>query len=370
MKILHICNDFSASKVHASLYQELDALDIEQTIFSPVRDASLIGNNIFKSLHTDFVYANVVKPYHRYVYHLKRKHVFNEMLKRIDVRQFNLCHATTLLTDGGLAYLLYKKYGIPYVVAVRNTDINGFLDLMPHTWLSARKILLHAARVFFISDGLKRKFLSHVSVRGIVPKIEKKIVLMPNGINDYFLDHVQHRSHTGHGVIYVGDFSSNKNVVRLGEAVLRLKKEPQFQDIMLTIVGGGHDNSNRVQKMISNHPDTMNYIGKIYDKEKLCSLYSKNKVFAMPSIHETFGLVYLEALSQNLPVLYTKGQGIDGLFSESVGIAVNPLSVDEIATALRQLLTNDKYSNKEVDFSRFRWRLIAQQYLNNYRSVK
>ena len=51
-------------------------------------------------------------------------------------------------------------------------------------------------------------------------------------------------------------------------------------------------------------------------------------VFAMPSIFETFGLVYLEALSQNLPVVYTKGQGIDGMFDNTVGIGVDPLSVD------------------------------------------
>lgn len=370
MKILHICNDFSASKVHASLYQKLDALDVEQTIFSPVRDASLIGNNVFKSLHTDFVYANVVKPYHKYVYHLKRKHVFSEMLKRVDVRQFNLCHATTLLTDGGLAYLLNKKYHIPYFVAVRSTDINVFFDLMPHTWFSAKKILLHAERIFFISKALQKQFKEHRAVRSVIPQIKDKMVLIPNGIDDFFLDRVHHRSHTGHGIIYVGDFSSNKNVVRLGEAVLKLKKEQQFHDIMLTIVGGGHDNSNSVQKMISNHPDTMNYVGKIYDKEKLCSLYSNNRVFAMPSILETFGLVYLEALSQNLPVLYTKGQGIDGLFSESIGIAVNPLSVDEIAISLRRLLIDEKYSNAGVDFSRFRWDAIAHKYLEYYKRIQ
>lgn len=60
-------------------------------------------------------------------------------------------------------------------------------------------------------------------------------------------------------------------------------------------------------------------------------------VFAMPSIFETFGLVYLEALSQNLPVVYTKGQGIDGMFDNTVGIGVDPLSVEEIKNAIKMI---------------------------------
>jgi len=44
----------------------------------------------------------------------------------------------------------------------------------------------------------------------------------------------------------------------------------------------------------------------------------------MPSITETFGLVYAEALSQGLPVLYTRGQGFDRQFEEGeVGYAVD-----------------------------------------------
>ena len=90
----------------------------------------------------------------------------------------------------------------------------------------------------------------------------------------------------------------------------------------------------------------------------------------MPSLAETFGLVYLEALSQNLPVVYTKGQGIDGLFDESVGIGVNPLSVEDIAEALRTILENQElFSNKTIDFEKFRWCHVAEIYLSFYNEL-
>ena len=68
-------------------------------------------------------------------------------------------------------------------------------------------------------------------------------------------------------------------------------------------------------------------------------------LFAMPSIYETFGLVYIEALSQNLPIIYGKGQGVDQLFSEKespVGIGVNAKSIEEIEQAIYTILNNQR----------------------------
>lgn len=369
MKVLQIANDFCHTKVHKNLFVNLDHLGIEQVIFNPVRDELHVGGNFFESEKCKIVYAHVVKPWHRYFYHLKRKIVFKEMLKRIDCKQFNICHASTLLTDGGLAYLLYKKYHIPYMVAVRNTDINGFLDKAPHTWLDARKILLNAERIFFISEGLKQKFEGHKAVRKIVPKIRHKFILLPNGIDEDFLNNISRDTNISHNIIYVGDFSNNKNVVRLVQAVLKLKKESGFEDVKLTIIGGGKANGSETEKIIAENPNTVSFLGKIHNKQELIQQFRKHSIFAMPSIHETFGLVYLEALSQNLACLYTKGQGIDGLFDKSVGVPVNPLSVEEIKDALREMLLNrSKYSNNTIDFSQFGWSYIAEKYFNFYKN--
>jgi acetyltransferase-like isoleucine patch superfamily enzyme len=369
MNILHISNDFSFTKVHANLYRELDAMGVKQTVFNPMRvsQKEFIARNEFPAKNTRFVYAPVVKPIHRYVYHIKREIVYHALINRININDFNLVHATTLLTDGGIAYKLYRKYHLPYVVAVRNTDINGFLDKLPHIWSDARKILLNAERIFFISESLKQKFEKHRAVRAIIPKINEKFVLLPNGIDDFFIDHVSSVSHEGHKVVYVGDFSNNKNVSRLCDAVVQLSQEDGLRDISLDLVGGGKDEGSVVEEKIRLNPNIISYLGRIEDKSKLCEELNSGAVFAMPSIHETFGLVYLEALSQNLPVLYTKGQGIDGLFGPSVGIAVNPLSVESIKDALRELLLhNNRYNNNEIDFTQFKWSIIAKKYRKYY----
>ncbi len=372
MKILHISNDFCLTKVHSNLYKELDVLGVEQTVFNPVRDATLVGRNSFEGQHTDIIYAHVVKPWHRYAYHLKRRCVFHELLKRINPKNYSLTHATTLLTDGGLAYQLYKHYGTPYMVTVRDSDINGFLRHLPHTWPDARCILLHAEKIVFISAAQRQQFIQHIAVRDIIPQIEDRFMLMSNGIDNYYLDHIRHEPHVGHGIVYVGHFSTRKNVVRLAKAVLKLRRRPGFEYCTLTLVGGGKADTGKMERMLAKYPEVFQYVEPVYEQKVMCELFAKAKMFAMPSLHETFGLVYVEALTQNLPVLYTRGQGVDGLFPPSAGLPVNPYSIEEIAETLAVLIENigNYYNNANIDFSQFRWKLIAQKYIDIYNGLE
>lgn len=373
MHILHIASDFSNTNVHSSLYKALDKMGLSQIVFNPIRvqKRETIGRNEFEAKNCKFVYADVVKPYHRYSYHLKRMAIFNALQNRIDLNKVDLVHAATLFTDGGQAYKIFQKYHIPYVVAIRNTDINGFLDKLPNTWKAGRKILCNSSVIVFISKALMDKFSNHRVVKPILPKIKDKMMLIPNGIDDFFLDNISYAPHHyGHDILYVGNFSPNKNVFRLGEAVLKLKKEEQFKDITLTLVGGGGGDDSQVQAMISTYPNVFHYLGPIYEKGKLIDIFRSHSVFAMPSITESFGLVYLEALSQNLPVLYTKGQGIDGLLEGPVGIGVDPFSIDAISYALRIMMDYpERYSNGGIPFEKFKWGNIANIYVTIYNKL-
>lgn len=369
MKVLHIVNDFSKTKVHTNFIRNLDEIGLFQTVFNAVRRADLVGKNAFDAKNTEFVYANVVKPYHRYFYHIKLNHVYKEMLKRIDAKSIDICHASTLFTDGALAYKLHKQYGIPYFVAIRNTDVNDFMRKAPHAWLMGMKILLNAEKIIFISEGLHKLFTEHPMVKCILKKIESKFILIPNGIDNYFLDNVDRSERTGRRIVYVGNFGANKNVVRLTNAVLKLQKQPGFEDVRFTIVGGMYEPDDTLPNLIKNNPDIIDYKGLIFDKAELCKIFRTCKMFAMTSIFETFGLVYIEALSQNLPVLYTKNQGIDGLFGHEVGEAVNPLSEDEILDGLKKILTGTNYSNRNIDFEEFRWSRVAAKYKEFYKAA-
>ena len=94
----------------------------------------------------------------------------------------------------------------------------------------------------------------------------------------------------------------------------------------------------------------------------------------MPSAPESFGLVYVEALSQGLPIIYTKGEGFDGYYEEGeVGWAVDPRNPAEIANRVEKILCDYEgfadrieHLNLEHDFS---WPLVARKYMKLYGEI-
>lgn len=363
MRILHICNSYCSTKVHSELYSELDKLGVEQVVYAYPTSPSMVGNNQFEGAHTKFVYSDIFRSYHRLLFHKKIHDVTKDVCKRVDMSKIDCIHATTLFSDGSVAYALHKKYGIPYVVAMRNTDVNEFMGYAPHTWMKGRSVLEHAQKIVFISPSIYRHFRQKWFFRSIAEKCVEKSIICPNGINEYWIDNIDlsHRDNRGE-VLYVGRFDSNKNVLRLIQAFLMVRKE--HPDMHMTLVGGKGSQEKEIVALADANKEAISYLGPVYDREELKRIMRRSSVFAMASIFETFGLVYVEALSQGLPILFTKGQGVDGYFKDNIGVAVCPKTVNSIEYGLQELIENrEKYQGyKDVDFEQFRWSNIAIKY--------
>ena len=364
-KVLHICNDFTYSKVHTELYQKLDQRGVEQIIYSPIRKKELEGLNSFEGEHTRIIYSYILRPYHRTFFNLKIDKICKDIAKQVDLSEISYVHATNLFSDGAVALRLKEMYGIPFITAVRNSDVNTFLRYTPHLWWVHRAVIRKADHIISITPALQNRLNSHWTLLGMRDIVKAKNIVIANGINDYWLQNLRPEAEQhaqNHRIVFVGNFDSNKNVVRLAEAALSLKKE--IPDIHLDLVGGSGNMEDKVLALVQQNPETLAYLGKIYEKDKLQAVYAQNSIFAMPSLAETFGLVYVEAMSQGLSVLYTKGEGIDGLFEEHIGEAVTPTSLESIQKALKELLTHpEKYQSVPKErFADFDWNGIAQKY--------
>ena len=365
--MLHVCNDFFYSKVHSNLYQELDKLEIEQVVFSPVKK-STPENNLFEGKHTTFIYAHILKPLHRLFFFHKVERTVREIEKTIDLEQIACIHATTLFSDGMVAMELHRKYGIPYIVAVRNSDVNVFLRYMPHLWWVHRAVLESASKVVFITPNLRQRLLKHPTLWRMKTTTAEKSIVIPNGVNDFWINHLhtEKNNKNPHRLLYAGIFNRNKNIPRMIHALQSLCSE--IPDLHLDVAGDGGDNEQQVLALMTQHADWITYHGKITDMEEMRLLYRANSVFVMPSKSETFGLVYIEALSQGLSVLWSRGEAIEGMFSEPIGESVNPLSESDMAAAMKKLLQHPESYEPLPDstFDTFRWHTIAQQYVSLY----
>jgi glycosyltransferase involved in cell wall biosynthesis len=375
LKIIHLSNNYTGSAVHKNLNIELDNLNIEQQIYSPIRDNKLNNKNKFEFRHPNskIVYSHILNLYTRINYKAKIRYLLADLEEKIDTKNNQITHAHTWFSDGGVAYELKKKYNIPYIVAIRNVDLNTFFKYMLHLRSYGKEILQYAERIIFISPVYKNRLLNHSYFKNIKSDIEKKALIIPNGIDSFWIKNQRLKTkeiiEKPYQLLFVGSLEKDKNVKSIQKAVIKLnKKEITYQ---LNIVGDGGNDEKKIIETVNNRPDMFNYFGKITDQNRLLDIYRKNHLFIMPSKHETFGLVYIEALSQNLPVIYTKNEGIYGLYDHTIGENVDCNSIQNICYAIEKICKNyDEYQfDSSTILKNHNWKLIALKYMDIYNAI-
>ncbi len=371
MVCLQICNDFLGSKVHKNLYENLDKLGVSQVIFYPKRDYQPRGKE--KKLNLKIAYSRVIgsesfRVYHRIFFRLKIRSLYKNLKKQVDFSSIDLAHATTLFSDGAIAYKIYKEFHIPYVVAVRSTDMYVFFKYRPDLRALGHKILKNAEKILFVGSSLKKKFYNHHVIQRKENKYNTKSVVINNGIDSFWLSNVfSKKNDAPRKILFVGRFVERKKIPELIEAFSTLKNT--YYDLELNLVGEGGGDEQKVATM-ADRTEGVNYYGPIFYKNELLLVYRDNHIFAMPSVKETFGLVYAEALSQGLPILYTKGDGFDGTVNENIGEAIAPVSMGTIAKGLDTIINNyETYNVGEIDFKQFNWKSISARYKKMYQGI-
>ena len=145
-------------------------------------------------------------------------------------------------------------------------------------------------------------------------------------------------------LIYVGDFTKNKNVPILIDAVSNLSS--MGFDVSLKLAGGGGNQHNAVINKLKKHSNLCEFLGRmnIIDLKKL---YRNSDILVVPSKYETFGMVYIEALSQGCQVIFKEGEAISGyLNDDSIALGLSKINVKEIVNSIIKLHNSDKSRRK------------------------
>ncbi|AWO01180.1 hypothetical protein DLD77_05480 [Chitinophaga alhagiae] len=372
MTILHICSDYAKQSIYNNLVTSLGRQGHYQIVYVPVRTAYEVGLYQNSTLeNTVYHYAHILKKYHRLLFHLKIRTVLKDLASRTDPSAVDIVHAHFLFSDGAVALRLKQQYGKPYIVAVRNTDINIFFRYMKHLKGLAYKILREAKQIIFLSPSYQEKLLNDILPSSVARAIKNKCIVVPNGADEFWFDHMHERRELTTDtlrLLYVGDFSVNKNIPSIISAAKRLAT---VRPVQLIILGGGGNGDKTVKTAAIAEKALVTLLPRTSDKNELLEQYRKADIFVMPSLFETFGIVYIEAMSQGLPVIYTESQGIDGYFPEGqIGYHVNPHNVQDIADKINAIAGNyaQMAAGATQAAEKFRWCKIADTYTRIYKS--
>lgn len=244
-----------------------------------------------------------------------------------------------------------------------------------------RKQLLHVVRrakvIIAVSESTKKDLINFVKAS------PEKVAVIYEGYDtdaykpQFDTDEVkalgQRYGIGGHYVLYVGTLEPRKNISRLIEAFASLKKQGGMQhklviagkkgwfynDIFQTVTRRGVDNE-------------VVFTGYVPDRD-LPLLISGADLFVYPSLYEGFGLPPLEAMACGIPVITSDSSSLPEVVGNA-GILVDPHSVDEIAKAMYQVLSNaelrEQMQHRGLDRARmFSWEKTAEETLKVFEAI-
>ena len=116
---------------------------------------------------------------------------------------------------------------------------------------------------------------------------------------------------------------------------------------MKYIIGGRGDDITRIKQLIKDNAleDKVILAGYIPEDE-LCDYYNLCDVFVMPSKGEGFGIVFLEAMACEKPVIAGNRDGsVDALLNGELGILVNPDDSKELIETIKSVLDGTAKKN-------------------------
>jgi len=217
-----------------------------------------------------------------------------------------------------------------------------------------RYMLKNADIVLSVSRYTKSRIIENINID------PDRIIVFPNTLDPYFavgdvVNIIEIKGKYGIPsdckiILTVSRLSSSekyKGYEKVINILPELKKN--IAEFKYLIVGGGDKAElSRINNLINelNLQDNVTLLGEIINKD-LAGLYSSADVFIMPSTGEGFGIVFLEALANGLPVIAGNKDGsTDPLMDGELGILVDPESSKQILKALSDTLK--KNINKDL----------------------
>lgn len=254
----------------------------------------------------------------------------------------DVIHAHCLLRAGVLAFRIWRKHGIPYVVTEHssrwhNHEITGYeLQL-------ARPAAMHASAMISVSNALLAHLRQDIELN--------RTYVLPNAVDTLFFDReVQERSGTANlAFINVALLNPGKRQCLLIDAFhLAFGKGTTNT---LCIVGEGPERASLEQRIARYGMQSSIRLDGMQPRSVVVKLLGESDCFVLTSDQETFGVVVTEALASGLPIVSTDCGGTADIVTPENGVLVEKGNVQAIAKALvvmRERIDTGTYDKKLI----------------------
>lgn len=308
------------------------------------------------------IYAQVLK------YALLSQHIITH-------EDFDIIHCHDWLTiEAGL--LAKRMTGKPLVFHIHATEFDRTGGNVNQVIYDIERKGMHAAdNIIAVSNFTKSTMVNHY---GIAPE---KVEIVHNGI-DYYIEkngakdtelisNLEKLKALGRKIIlFTGRFTMQKGAEYFLQAA---KRVCAYDENILFVMAGSGDMEQHLLYLTASLglSNRVVFPGFVRD-EKLKSLYACADLFVMPSVNEPFGLVALEAMVHETPVILSKRAGVTEILRNA--LTVDFWDVEEMAHLILSVLHHEALHRTLRDFGHdevkeITWQRAAQKVHHIYRQV-
>lgn len=267
------------------------------------------------------------------------------------------------------ARFIKSTYQIPYVITIHGSELptaqkdKRYIALTMDALRKAKKIIPNSAYTKdWAVDVFGKEFQKNMRVipGGVdikqFKKVRTEIITKELGLLDKKV------------VLFAGKLTKYKGVEYLVKAAKKIHGE-------IVISGDGPEKKNLLKIIADENITNIHFVGHVDTTERLVKLYSMADVFVAPSVwDEPLGLVVLEAMATETPVVVTRKGGIPLAVKDGKnGFFIRSRNSTDIAEKVNRLLDNDSLRKKmgatarKIAVERFAWPLIAEKFISIYK---
>lgn len=257
---------------------------------------------------------------------------------------FDLIHGQSIYPAALAAFLLSRKYGVPFIITLRD-HLDHHAHMLAQSGRSLRKMyddmFRHVGAIMVHGPALQRDIPAYLPHYRDIP-----VVLAPNGVD---LDGLEAllvtlpdapKPTTVRKIISVGNLYRLKGIHENLRA-LKLLDARGLRGWFYTVVGDG-PYRRELESLAAELglQDRVRFTGRLSHFEAIREIWEAD-IFSLPSWMESFGNVYAEAAVCGKPVIGCQGMGAEVTVRHGeTGLLVPPKDIEALAASLEYLLSH------------------------------
>ncbi|WP_242155133.1 glycosyltransferase family 4 protein [Aestuariivivens sediminis] len=220
-------------------------------------------------------------------------------------------------------------------------NITWFHSLNEQMNTSFKNIFIKKQFLKLADTVIANSFITEAQLNKVYKVPEPKLEVVPFWTNiQEQKDYASNKFYNSSDILKIGcpgRLTTHKNQNVVIQALSRIK-ESQYHKFHLYFAGSGN-NKNSLNTAVSNLnlSDNVSFLGTL-SPEEMVDFYKSMDIIVLPSLHEAFGLVLIEALALGAPVIVSSRFGALMFIKENKGIlediTFNPESVESLVDKL------------------------------------